>query len=157
MISGRQLRRFVKRPWMLIGTSAIVLSLAIIIGLFDYYRMSPVKREIRRYSRSPSSDARMYGKLLRLANGDSLESVKLSLGSPMDDFLEKREEYRVEAVKVYRDFMTKNPARYPEGVEDRDTFEEFCCVSEGMIWLQFRDGRLVNFNAANYRDLIKNH
>ncbi len=50
--------------------------------------------------------------------------------------------------------MRENPARYPEGVEDDDSFLEFCCVQPGSIWLQFRDGKLVNYDVANFRDLL---
>jgi len=96
------------------------------------------------------SDAKIYARLLKLKNGDSLESVSAILGSPMADFPREN----IEVVKVYQRDMETKPERYPDGVRDGDSFEEFCCLPDGMIWLQFRDQKLINFNIANFRELI---
>ena len=44
----------------------------------------------------------------------------------------------------------KNPAAYPDGVQDGDTVINYPIGRKGMVHLQFRNGKLVNYDANRF-------
>ena len=75
--------------------------------------------------------------------GDSLAKVERLLGRGLEDG-------QKEALKVSKGFAAKDPAKWPDGVNDDDWMVGFRFGELSTLWLQFRDGKLVNHNPADY-------
>jgi hypothetical protein len=96
-----------------------------------------------RYSEYP--DGKTFAKLLHIKNGDSVEKTSSLLGTPT---------IHTDMIELMRGFIAEGRDKYPEGIEAGDVFLEFCCVQPGAVWLQARNGKLVNYDAENFRHLL---
>lgn len=77
-----------------------------------------------------------------LRNGDTREQVEDLLGPG-------RKTDSAKIVEVTKKIAGSNPAGYPHGVEDTDTFLGFL-LPGGELFLQFRDGVLINFDPDDF-------
>jgi|GEM_PF-5963737 len=91
-----------------------------------------------RYANYP--DGKTYAKLLHIRNGDSISKLTALFGTP------------VIHSGIAMPFTRSED--YPDGVQRDDVFLEFCCVQPGSIWLQTREGKLVNYNPERFRNLL---
>jgi hypothetical protein len=99
--------------------------------------------DIHRYS-SVAHDGKTFAKLLHLKNGDPISKIKTVLAPLTITVLEGGSDA----------FASADRDRYPAGILRDDVFLEICCVQPGYIYLQLREGKLINHSAENYRDLL---
>jgi len=123
--------------WLACG---VALTLVVII-LFAYActkgRPSAL---IYRYTHGGRS---LYSALYHGArNGDTTEEIENLLGPG-------RKADSAKIIGVTKKMIQKNPAGWPDGVEDSDTFLGFT-LPGGELFLQFRDGALINFNPDDF-------
>ena len=80
--------------------------------------------------------------------GDSVAQIEESLGKAIH--LERQDSQQQSR------FVSKgleiHPELFPDGLEDSDVFVLYPCKEGGSIDLQIRDGRLINFDSAHYKD-----
>jgi len=55
-----------------------------------------------------------------------------------------------DALQAAKNMEAKNPANWPDGVNDDDWVIGFRYGELSTLWLQFRDGRLVNHDPKDY-------
>ncbi|MBS0205772.1 MAG: hypothetical protein JSS49_22960 [Planctomycetes bacterium] len=134
-MSGLQLRKQ-KFAFAIVMTTAVI-----VMAVFDlFYGFERLSLDLE-----TSPDEKVFARLFQLHNGDSIEKVSSLLGAPT---------IHADMVNVMRDFMAKSPGKFPEGVETGDVYLEFCCVQAGGIWLQARNGKLVNYDPEKFREML---
>jgi hypothetical protein len=87
-------------------------------------------------------------KVLReeVSPGDSLEEVQSLLGPGA--VLSNPEDHR----QTLRELADRSPERYPDGIEESDEFLVYPTRVGWVEVLQFRNGRLINFNPRQYEE-----
>ena len=75
--------------------------------------------------------------------GDSVEKVQELLGAGQNDEGRK-------CIEATKRIAAKNPSACPDGVRDDDVMIGFPFGELGSLWLQFRNGKLVNHNPAEF-------
>jgi len=85
----------------------------------------------------------------QLKDGDSREEVErlLGLGTPAAN--------PARLLSANREFARRRPASYPDGAKDGDTFLGHRVGGGSMLYLEFRDGRLVNHIPSDFREYHK--
>jgi len=78
--------------------------------------------------------------------GDSIERVEelLGIGEPPRN--------PEKLVAVTQKFAQRSPQSYPDGVRDGDVFLGYRGGNQ-TLYLQFREGRLINFNAKDFEQI----
>lgn len=100
---------------------------------------------------SPAAHFRLYQDVNSLAEvlqhslreGDSVAKIESLLGPGNSD-----ETGRILTASAA--IITKNPAALPAGLEQNDEFLGYKSGSSSWVYLQLREGRLINFNPADY-------
>ena len=123
-----------------ISLRAMILLIVPIAGLLAFLRWNDPVSRYRRLHDAASLNAIMSR---RVQNGDSLSKVELLLGQ-VPICVDPRA-MRV-SIKSARAF----PSDYPQGVQADDEFRTYPMGSGG-VYLQFRRGRLINFDPKNFR------
>jgi hypothetical protein len=75
--------------------------------------------------------------------GDSVEKVQGLLGAGQNDEGQK-------ALEATKKMAAKNPSGWPDGVRDDDKMIGFPFDDGITLWLQFRNGKLVNHNPSDF-------
>ena len=75
--------------------------------------------------------------------GNSLEKVQGLLGTGQNDEGKK-------ALEATKKMAAKNPSAWPDGVRDDDKMIGYPFDDGATLWLQFRKGKLINHNAADF-------
>ncbi len=73
--------------------------------------------------------------------GDSVERVQQLLGPGHDD---------PSAFEPISRFAQKHPQEFADGMQATDRLVRYCVDKDSFTYLQFREGRLVNFHAEEY-------
>uniref|UniRef100_A0A7C2P8R8 Uncharacterized protein n=1 Tax=Schlesneria paludicola TaxID=360056 RepID=A0A7C2P8R8_9PLAN len=87
-------------------------------------------------------DGAVYAKLRHIRNGDTTAKLIGLLGTPT----------------VHENLVmpgADDAKRFPSGAQSGDVFLEFCCVQPGQIWLQTRDGKVINYDPEQFRSLLQ--
>jgi len=123
--------------WLACG---VALTLGIII-LFAYAcTKGQLSALVYRYTHGGRS---LYWTLYHgVRNGDTTEEIENLLGSG-------RKADSAKIIRVTKKMAQKYPAGYPHSVEDSDTFLGFL-LPGGELFLQFRDGELINFDPNDF-------
>ena len=79
--------------------------------------------------------------------GDSVAKVRALLGRGIDPLEKDRQRH----LAVSRDLASRSPS-FPDGVQDDDNFVGYRCNEEGFCYLQFRNGKLINFNPSGFAE-----
>jgi len=116
-----------------------VLVSAVILAVVRYNLPS------QRYRRNRDSESLRALLSRNVAPGDSLESVAALLGRG------KPEDEQAAKLREWRDGPRFKPRAFPEGIEQEDIFVSFESKPSGRIMLQFRAGKLVNFDPAHFK------
>ena len=74
---------------------------------------------------------------------DSVEKVQGLLGAGQNDEGEK-------ALEATKKMVAKKPSAWPDGVRDDDRMIGYPFGDGTTLWLQFRDGKLVNHNPGDF-------
>lgn len=116
-----------------------VLVSAVIFAIVRYNLPS------QRYRRNRDSESLRTLLSRSVAPGDSLVSVAalLGRGEPEDELAAN--------LRKWQAGPRFKPRAFPEGIEDDDVFVSFESKPRGRIMLQFRDGKLVNFDPAHFK------
>ncbi|MHC4130708.1 MAG: hypothetical protein ACYSSP_03655 [Planctomycetota bacterium] len=77
---------------------------------------------------------------------DSREQIETLLGAGMLQTGERKKRL----ISANKRLMQKYPEDYPYGIKDTDEFVGYFCYG-ATLYLQFRDGRLINFNRDDYK------
>ena len=112
-------------------------------GLIAYLLLSPSLRYKRTQTELSLSRVLCY----QVHSGDTLARVTELLGPGVPA---SREHYDRRA-----SHHSKFPEFYPVGIQDTDTLLLYPCREWTTIWLQFRDGKLVNHTPEVYRRNIE--
>jgi hypothetical protein len=83
--------------------------------------------------------------------GESVEKVQGLLGAGQDVQGKK-------SLEPMKKMAAKDPSRWPDGVKDDDRVIEYPIDDGATLWLQFRNGKLINHNPgdfAKYEPLVK--
>lgn len=123
----------------------LLAALAVLIGTTYFILINGPERLAERLRSRNEPDAKVFAELLKLKNGDSVDRVYGMFPSAT---------VNTDVVGIYQLDAAKNPARYPDGVRADDVFLECCCVQPGFVYLQVRNGRLINYSPDNYRDIL---
>ena len=125
--------------WLMLG---VVLTLAVIL-LFSYAcTTGQLSALVYRYTHSGKW---LYSALYHGVNkGDTIEQVESLLGPG-------RTAGSARIINVSKKFAQSTPALWPDGVDDGDIFLGFL-EHDGELFLQFRDGVLVNFDPNEYSE-----
>lgn len=75
--------------------------------------------------------------------GDSVEKVQGLLGTGQNDEGQR-------ALQATKKMAAKNPSGWPEGVRDDDKMIGYSFGDGSTLWLQFRNGKLVNHNPSDF-------
>ena len=95
--------------------------------------------------RSNPNGKDLYAVLNKMVqNGDTIEKVRglLGPGEPGDEQL----------VETTERFAAKHPGSYPQGVQRTDTLIGYQVDSSIRIFLQFRDGKLINHSPSDFAE-----
>ena len=77
--------------------------------------------------------------------GDSVEKVQGLLGTGQNDEGRK-------ALEATKRMAAKNPSGWPDGVRDDDRVIGYPCDESTTLWLQFRNGRLINHDPDDFAE-----
>jgi len=111
---------------------------------------SPKKSATARYYESASPE-KLYAVLHRsVKSGDALGDVADAL-EPDFMVLQFRPARTIAAQKRIAE---RHPEQMPDGVQDSDYFLAIPIEPNGCLYLQVRDGKLVNFNPEHYREYV---
>jgi len=83
----------------------------------------------------------------QVKNGDSVQNLQKLLG-PGTQPANKNG-----LLRATRRFAQRYPQDYPAGVKDEDLFIVYSTEGDLTVALQFRDGRLINFNRQDYEQV----
>lgn len=75
--------------------------------------------------------------------GDSVEKVEGLLGAGQDGQGKNPNE-------AMKKMAAKNPSGWPDGVKDDDRMIAYPFDGGVILWLQFRNGKLINYNPADF-------
>ncbi|MCC6797524.1 MAG: hypothetical protein IT366_20590 [Candidatus Hydrogenedentes bacterium] len=90
----------------------------------------------------------LYGVLYNeVSNGDSKAHVETLLGPGRIATPERK----TKTIDAMRKFAAKNPAGYPDGVQDDDEILQYPIGTGAYLNLAFRDGKLVNFVREDFK------
>jgi hypothetical protein len=79
----------------------------------------------------------------RIKSGDTLRKVEAVLGAP-------RTPSNPNASRAAIDHILSSPSGYPDGYQEGDVFLQYWVTPDAYSSLQFRDGRLVNFDPRRF-------
>lgn len=122
---------------------AVVTVSAVAVFAYNYY-FSPVAR----YQRNRDVDTLRYLLSTQLDSGNSVREVTALLGKG-----ERASNEHVDRLLRWRDAEGQRKffdASFPEGVEKTDVFLFYPAEPKGSYRLQFRDGKLINFDPSLY-------
>ncbi len=118
------------------------LLILLIVGVAVCLTMIRWNDSAVRYRRTGNADA-LYSTLKnQLRNGDSADKVIMLLGSGAIITNPK-------LIADYLGYARRNPSEHPQGGQDADKFIAYRAGAWNIV-LQIRDGRLINFNPADY-------
>jgi hypothetical protein len=117
-----------------------LLMIALIGGALAVARWNDPALRYRRDHDQVSLHAVLSG---RIANGDTIERIEAFLGPGK---VNTNPKLRRAAATI----AMQSPKESPQGVSDGDEFREYASGPGVLSILQFRGGRLVNFNPRDY-------
>lgn len=71
----------------------------------------------------------------------------------MEGLLGPGHDHEVEnALEAFKKLAAKNPAQWPDGFRDDDRIVGFDFDDLSTLWLQFRNGKLINHNPGDFAE-----
>ena len=138
-------RRAARRPWPRVSLRLAIVVVALIaimlaITLAIHRRYDPAIR----YRRGDHAEFFAASDYWQIANGDTAERVEALLGPPHIPI-------KKSFIQSNIDNINRKFSYYPGGFEDGDEFRQYAVGPDSYGLFQFRDGRLINFDAQGYR------
>ena len=129
-----------RRSIVLLMLVGVVVTIGVIVLVTYSCQTGRFSAAVYRYTRSGKW---LYSALYHgMQKGDTVEEVERLLGSGQEG------DSRVRS--ALKKFAQRNVAGYPDGYEERDVILGFR-LPGGELYLQFRNGLLINFDTEEFR------